>query len=108
MILRALSEEIGTPLSYDSLDEIRTRMAELAPHLVKFDFIESSGFESLALKPSGKQNKVNSTPFTDNVDNFYQTDSISRNSQIMARCTRDLNPKKQFNFKEHVQTWMTH
>lgn len=108
MILRALSEEMGIPLPYDSLDEIRTRMAELAPHLVKFDFIESSGFEKLSLKPSGKDLKLNNTPLTDNVDNFYQTDSISNNSQIMARCTKELNPKKQFNFKEHVQTWMTH
>lgn len=94
MVLRALSEEIGVPLPYDSLDEIRTRMAELAPHLVRFDFIESSGFESLAYQPSGKDNKLNSTPFTDIIDNFYQTDSISRNSQIMARCTKELNPKK--------------
>lgn len=107
MILRALSEEIGNPLPYDTLDEIRTRMAELAPHLVRFDFIENSGFENIALKPRGDA-KLNSTPLTDNVDNFYQTDSISRNSQVMARCTKELNPKKQFNFKEHVQTWMTH
>jgi NADH dehydrogenase (ubiquinone) Fe-S protein 1 len=109
MILRALSEEIGSPLPYDSLDEIRTRMAELAPHLVRFDFIENSGFENLSHKPqSGKSFKLNNTPLSDNVDNFYQTDSISKNSQIMARCTKELNPKKQFNFKEHVQTWMTH
>lgn len=59
MILRALSEEIGSPLPYDSLDEIRTRMAELAPHLVKFDVIENSGFEKLALKPSEKDLKLN-------------------------------------------------
>lgn len=45
-----MSEELGTPLPYDSLDEVRTRLAELAPHLVKFDYIENSGFEHLALK----------------------------------------------------------
>ena len=50
MILRALSEELGTPLPYDSLDEVRTRIAELAPHLVKFEHIEYSGFENLAHK----------------------------------------------------------
>ncbi len=107
MILRALSEELGTPLPYDSLDEVRTRIAELAPHLIKFDVIENSGFEEIALK-SGKNNKINKTPLTDNVDNFYQTDVISRNSSIMARCTKELNPRKQYNFKEHVQTWLTH
>lgn len=108
MILRALSEELGTPLPYDSLDEVRTRIAELAPHLIKFDVIENSGFEHLALKFDSKNTKLNNTPLTDNTDNFYQTDVISRNSQIMARCTKELNPRKQFNFKEHVQTWLTH
>ena len=107
MILRALSEEMGTPLPYDHIDEIRTRMAELAPHLVKYDYIESSGFEGLGLKSNGNEN-VNETILTDNVDNFYMTDSISRNSLVMAKCTQDLNPKKQFNFKEHVNTWLTH
>ena len=49
MVLRALSEEMAIPLPYDSLDEVRTRIAELAPHLVKYDFIErSSVFERLA------------------------------------------------------------
>jgi NADH dehydrogenase (ubiquinone) Fe-S protein 1 len=107
-ILRALSEETGTPLPYDSLDEVRTRIAELAPHLVKFDVIESSGFEGLAHKFDSSNIKLNKTALTDNVDNFYQTDGISRNSTVMARCTKELTPLKQFNFKEHVQGWMTH
>lgn len=53
MILRALSEEIGCPLPYDSLDEVKTRLASLAPHLVKYDYIENSGFEELSLKSRG-------------------------------------------------------
>ena len=50
MILRAISEEIGNPLPYDSLDEVRTRLAELAPHLVRWDVIENSGYEDLAFQ----------------------------------------------------------
>ena len=50
MVLRALSEELGTPLPYDSLDEVRTRLAELAPHLVKYDHIEPSTFEDKAVR----------------------------------------------------------
>ena len=49
MVLRALSEELGCPLPYDSLDEIRTRLAELAPHLVRYDIDEPSGFHNLAI-----------------------------------------------------------
>lgn len=109
MVLRALSEVLGTPLPYDSLDEVRTRLAELAPHLVKYDHIESSGFEKLALKSSSQDNDhLNATVLADSIDNFYMTDSISRNSHIMARCTRELNPSKETNFKEWVNTWLTH
>ena len=93
MVLRALSEELGTPLPYDSLDEVRTRLAELAPHLVKYDYIEPSSFERLALQDSGER-KLSRALLTDAVDNFYMTDAISRNSHIMARCTRELNPAK--------------
>lgn len=107
MVLRALSEEVGSPLPYDTLEEVRTRIAELAPHLIRYDFIENSGFEGLAHEPNG-ETKLNRTPLVENVDNFYMTDSISRNSHIMARCTRELNPLKQFNFKKDVQTWLTH
>merc|ERR1712046_80994 len=48
MVMRALSEELGAPLPYDSIDELRTRLAELCPHLVKYDWIEASGFEAQA------------------------------------------------------------
>ena len=51
---------------------------------------------------------MNSTPLIENVSNFYMTDQISRNSHMMARCTRELNPLKEFNFKKDVQTWLTH
>jgi len=108
MVLRALSEEIGSPLPYDTLEEVRTRIAEFAPHLIRYDFIENSaGFEALAHQPNG-ETALNGTPLVENVDNFYMTDSISRNSHIMARCSRELNPLKQFNFKKDVQTWITH
>lgn len=70
-------------------------MAELAPHLIKFDYVEPTGFEKLAHRSSNKDNlKLNSTPFVDNIDNYYMTDSISNNSNVMARCTAELNPYK--------------
>lgn len=42
---------------------------------------------------------MNGTTFQDPVDNFYMTDAISRQSSVMARCSKELNPKKQKNFK---------
>lgn len=107
MVLRALSEELGTPLPYDSLDEVRTRLAELAPHLVRYDVIEPSSIDQFANKPSG-ETTLSKALFTDTVDNFYMTDSISKNSTIMAKCTKELNPSKETNFKLWQQTWITH
>lgn len=100
MILRALSEELGAPLPYDSTEQLRSRIAELAPHLVKYDAIELSGFEDLAVQDRRGDDKMNGTTFEDPIDNFYMTDSISRHSQTMARCSKEFNPKKFKNFKE--------
>ena len=98
MVLRALSEELGTPLPYDSLDEVRTRLAELAPHLVRYDVIEPTSIDEFANRPNGDTNLSRSL-FTDTVANFYMTDSISKNSSVMAKCTKELNPSKETNFK---------
>lgn len=99
MILRALSEELGAPLPYDSTEELRTRLSDLAPHLVKYDVCEPHGFEELVLKNKRGTMEMNRTTFEDPVDNFYMTDAISRQSSTMAKCSKELNPKKQKNFK---------
>lgn len=94
-------------MPYDSLDEVRTRLAEIAPHLVKYDYLEPSGFDRLA-HSTNSNTHLSKALLTDAVDNFYMTDAISKNSHIMARCTRELNPQKQTNFKEWVNNWYTH
>lgn len=99
-ILRALSEELGAPLPYDSIDELRNRLAELAPHLVKYDAIEIAGFEDLVVKNRSDKTEMNGTSFSDPIDNFYMTDSISRHSSVMARCSKEFNPKKFKNFRD--------
>jgi len=39
------------------------------------------------------------TPLTDNIDNYYRTDAISRSSVVMAKCSTAFNYKKHSNFK---------
>jgi NADH dehydrogenase (ubiquinone) Fe-S protein 1 len=39
-------------LPYDTLEELRFRIAELAPHLLKYDYIEPTSFGKIALKPT--------------------------------------------------------
>jgi NADH dehydrogenase/NADH:ubiquinone oxidoreductase subunit G len=54
-ILRALSEECGVALPYNSLEELRTRIYSISPHLLKYDFIEPSVYGKIASKASSSQ-----------------------------------------------------
>ena len=47
-IVRALSEYAGLTLPYDDLEGVRARMEQIAPHLVRYDVLESSPFASVA------------------------------------------------------------
>lgn len=42
-IVRALSEYMETPLNYDSFSEIRLRLGQTVPHILKHDWTESFG-----------------------------------------------------------------
>lgn len=77
-------------------------MAELAPHLMKYDYIEGSLFGQLALSPS-KEKQVKQSLIVDSIDNFYQTDAISRNSVTMAKCSAAFNKLRFSNFKKIMQ-----
>ena len=66
-IIRALSEECGQALPYDNHEELRYRIAELAPHLLKYDFIEGSLFSSLALDVNSGSDLIIS-PINDTID----------------------------------------
>lgn len=100
-VIRALSEECGVGLPYDNHEELRYRIAELAPHLLKYDHIETSLLGELALETS-QGGDINLTPLSDSVDNYYMTDAISRSSTIMAKCSIAFNPTKFSNFKTKV------
>jgi NADH dehydrogenase (ubiquinone) Fe-S protein 1 len=68
-IIRALSEYLETPLPYDEVYDLRNRMCELAPYLVKYDHIEPFGQENLLLKTYENENiSVNNTNLSDNID----------------------------------------
>ena len=64
---------------------------------------EAPSFKELNTVPSsewtefGINDELNSNPFLNVIDNFYQTDVISRSSPTMAKCTEEfiLNKKKE-------------
>ncbi|XP_036396117.1 NADH-ubiquinone oxidoreductase 75 kDa subunit, mitochondrial-like isoform X2 [Megalops cyprinoides] len=91
-ILRAISELAGVMLPYDTVDEVRDRLAEVAPNLVRYDDVEDANYFKQA-NELGKT--VDQTLLADplippqlTVKDFYMTDPISRASQTMAKCVK--------------------
>uniref|UniRef100_A0A3Q3N6P8 NADH-ubiquinone oxidoreductase 75 kDa subunit, mitochondrial n=1 Tax=Mastacembelus armatus TaxID=205130 RepID=A0A3Q3N6P8_9TELE len=68
-IIRAVSELAGVTLAYDSLDEVRSRLAEVSPNLVRYDDVEEANYFKQANELKYKY-------------------SISRASQTMAKCVK--------------------
>ncbi|QQP92130.1 NADH-quinone oxidoreductase subunit G [Skermanella sp. TT6] len=81
-ILRALGDQLGVRLPYDSLAQVRKRLAETSP---TFRTIE--GLTVAEWGPFGRPGPVDSAPFRCPIDNYYMTDPISRASATMAKCT---------------------
>lgn len=90
-IIRAASEYLNAPLPYEDLYEMRSRMADIAPHLLRHEVIEPAtlaevGFKTQLVAPN-RRIKATDAPLKNPIDNFYFTDSISRSSPTMAKCS---------------------
>ena len=83
-IIRALAEALGKTLPYDSLGQVRRRLAEAAPVFRAIDSVTPA--EPAAFGAAGK---IDDAPFVMPIENYYMTDPISRVSPTMAKCTED-------------------
>ena len=81
-IIRALSEILGKTLPFDTLEECRAALTAENPHFTALDKITPAKWTWGATS----QGKINPSPFTYPIQNFYMTDPISRNSRTMAQC----------------------
>jgi len=81
-ILRALSEALGKTLKFNTLRELRARMAGCAPWFSAVDAVTAAAWGDF-----GTAGAMDSEPFAPAIDNFYMTDPISRASATMAECT---------------------
>jgi NADH-quinone oxidoreductase subunit G len=85
-ILRALSEQLGHRLPYDSLPQLRRAMYAAHPHLQRIDEIapgDVAGIGQLAAL-GGRMERA---PFRSPVADFYFTNPIARASAVMAECS---------------------
>ncbi|WWC69611.1 NADH dehydrogenase (quinone), G subunit [Kwoniella pini CBS 10737] len=102
-IIRALSEVIGNPLPYDDTLQIRQRMFDISPTLVRYDHIEKPSLEivktGLQLLSSLQSTTASSNPLKKPIADFYRTDPISRASVTMADCSKAFT-KKQYEISD--------
>lgn len=101
-IIRALSEICGVCLPYDNLAEVRSRLEEIAPHLVRYGNVESANYfaqavellkessESFSLDPIDIKQKT--------LDQFFMTDAVSRASPTMAKCVQAVIKQRESTF----------
>ncbi|MCS6855441.1 MAG: NADH-quinone oxidoreductase subunit NuoG, partial [Elioraea sp.] len=80
-ILRALSDALGQPLPYDSLEELRARLAQ-EPRLAR----SIGGGCADPAGPSGDPEMMGEEPFVSPIRDYYRTDPIGRASPTMAAC----------------------
>ncbi len=77
-VLRALSGELGAPLPWDSLGELRRALIEEVPHLGAIDEVPENDWQPLKPKKPGR------AAFRNALGDFWLTNPIARASQLMA------------------------
>jgi NADH-quinone oxidoreductase subunit G len=83
-IFRALADVLGISLPYDTLAQLRARIAAEHPFLAH-EGLQPAEYRYGASAPSGL-----SGGFTLPVNNFYLTNPIARASETMAACVREI------------------
>jgi NADH-quinone oxidoreductase subunit G len=86
-ILRALSEQLGETLPYDTQAQLWDRIASEFPHFAEGDTITPAKWGEFGIK--GKA--VAKTPFMNPIRNYYMTNAICRASEVMAKCSGSFN-----------------
>jgi len=86
-ILRAFSAVLGKPLPYDTIQDVRERLAVVNPVFATIQTLTPRGCTDQA-GPSGDAGSVGIDAFQPAVADYYQTNAINRASATMAECTR--------------------
>ncbi len=82
-ILRALSAEIGRPLPFDTLEQLRAKMYAAVPELAALNTVmgtDAKAIETLA----SRLGPMRDDRFVAPIKDFYLTNPIARASQVMA------------------------
>ena len=86
-ILRALSDQLGTKLPYNSLNQLRAALFKAHPALARLDVVEPSDVADIRRLAEMSAGAVDRAPFSSPIADFYLTNPIARASAIMAECS---------------------
>ncbi len=81
-IIRALSERLGEPLGFDTIEQVRAQVFEAVPHLGRLGTVEVADLTVV------KEGSLGSGDFESPVGDFYLTNPIARASETMAACSK--------------------
>ncbi|BBK42829.1 NADH-quinone oxidoreductase [Allostella vacuolata] len=81
-VLRAFSGALGRPLPFDTLDQLRRRIAAACPVLASRETVAAAPWALFGVAAA-----VAAAPFRLPVADFYMTDPICRASTTMAECS---------------------
>ena len=76
-------------IGYENFSELRSIMFEETPHLSKISLLSENSLPKL--KPP--KVKLSKNLIKPSIDNFYMTDSVSRNSPVMSSCSSQMQKK---------------
>ena len=85
-IARALSDAVGKPLAYNTLDQLRASLhGECKAFETSDEFVATDAGALKAL--AERAGRLNTSAFSSPVKDFYLTNPIARASKIMAECS---------------------
>ncbi|MBK5935032.1 NADH dehydrogenase subunit G [Rhodovulum imhoffii] len=87
-ILRALSAEMGKPLPFDSLADLRQRLIKAIPHLGRLDVVPENAWQPLPALPMAQAS------FRYAISDFYLTNPIARASSLMAELSANTKARR--------------
>jgi NADH-quinone oxidoreductase subunit G len=82
-ILRALAEVCGQAPGYDTLEQVRARLAEVNAVFGRYEELVPAAWEAFG----AEGDVAGDAKLGTNIANYYMTDPISRASTTMAECT---------------------
>ena len=80
-IIRALSQLVGKTLPFDSIEQLRAKLAAAHPTFATLDALAPAAWGAF-----GAEGAMDNAAFRYPIANFYMTDPISRASVTMAKC----------------------